>query len=67
MSRRVRDWLGNLVCQVPGCEHVIEAMTGLQEIGALRLHFRRDHLAEISMPEALELRAEWESREERSA
>lgn len=57
-----RDHLDGLRCRVVGCAHVIRAWTGLQEVEKLRAHFRQAHLAELSMVEALEVRAAWERR-----
>jgi hypothetical protein len=57
-----RDPVGNLRCQVPGCHVVIRALTGLRELHKLQEHFARAHLARLTMDEALELRANWESR-----
>lgn len=58
-----RDRLGRLRCRVPGCRHAIAAFTGLQELQKLIAHYRRAHLAHISMSDALEIRAAWEQQE----
>lgn len=60
MSDPARDDFGGLRCRVPGCRHVVHAMTGLQELDKMRRHLERKHLAGLSMTEALELRAKWE-------
>lgn len=58
----VRDRFDGLRCQVPGCEVVIYALTGLQELQKLQAHMRRAHMARKTLPEVLETRAEWENR-----
>jgi hypothetical protein len=40
------------------------ALTGLQEIQKMIQHFRRVHLAELTMNEALELREKWEKEQD---
>lgn len=60
--RQARDRFDALNCQVPGCRASIRAMTGFQEIEKLMAHMRRVHLSSLTMNEALELRAAWESR-----
>lgn len=62
MADGARDRLGGLRCQVRGCRAVIHALTGLQELDKLIRHYRRVHLARLTMAEALELRALWERR-----
>jgi len=36
-------------------------MTGLQELEKMIRHFRRAHLCQLTMSEALELRTKWEA------
>lgn len=62
--KEARDRFDRLLCQVPGCRAKITAMTGLQEIQELQRHMWRVHLANLTMNEALELRAAWEERAE---
>jgi len=56
--------MSELKCRVPGCRHVIRAMTGFQEVERLQSHMRKAHGVAYSMADALELRAHYESSEE---
>ena len=58
----VRTATGDLKCQVRGCKIVLRGATGFQELERLIGHFRRAHLSNITLREALEIRAQWESK-----
>lgn len=61
-KRPPRDSNDRLNCQIPGCRATIGAWSGFQEIDKLRKHMEKVHMARLTMTEALELRASWESR-----
>ena len=56
-----RDRYDNLICPIPGCGHVVQALTGLQELTKLQQHMRKKHKTSWSMHDALENRASIES------
>lgn len=56
--------MSGLKCGVPGCNTVIRAMTGLQELQKLRQHMRRAHAVNYNMTDALELRLHYEDKQE---
>ncbi len=51
-----RDRFDNLICPVPGCGKVIQALTGLQELQKLRTHMKRCHCANWSLEDTLKNR-----------
>lgn len=51
-----------LPCGVPGCSHVVRAMTGFQEVEKLQRHMRKAHGVSYTMMDALTLRNHYEDK-----
>lgn len=52
--------MSGLKCTIPGCTGVINAFTGLQELGKLRQHMAKKHLTIWTQGQALEYRSQME-------
>jgi len=60
---RVRDEHDRLICAE--CGRPIGGLTGLDELHNLQAHVAEHHDRSLDVGQALELRAQWEARDER--